>query len=230
MIFSKNFLSFETVMKTSEKILVEALRQFNELGIEQVSIRSIANEVGISAGNLTYHFKNTDTIIYELYLQLVEALSSSIQMIDPEELDIQWVCEELERNFRHLWTYKFILLDFAAVARRVPTVREHFRELVVLRQFQFRQMLTILIQKGLLKEEWVDGMYDQYILLLIIQSGAWIPDAEIHFDREVDELIPFYANLVLGSLLPFLTEKGIEQYQLYQKQRGRKPIRGYPRN
>ncbi len=215
-------------MKTSEKILLVALQQFNELGIEQVSIRSIAREVGISAGNLTYHYKNTDTIIYELYLQLVEALSSSIKQIDPQKLDIEWLCEQLESNFQHLWTYKFILLDFAAVARRVPSIREHFRQLVVLRQFQFRQILEILIAKGLLKKEWIKGMYDQYILLLIIQSGAWIPDAEIHFDGEVEELIPFYANLVLGSLLPFLTETGIEQYQAYQKKHQRSPIRGYP--
>ncbi|GJM34384.1 MAG: hypothetical protein DHS20C18_33850 [Saprospiraceae bacterium] len=215
-------------MKTPDKILVVALQQFNEKGIDQVSIRTIAKEVGISAGNLAYHYKNTDTIMYALYLQLVEDLNKAIEQLGIVQPDINWLCEQMEANFRRFWQYKFILLDFAAVTRRVPMIREHFQQLVGLRQFQFRAAIHGLIEQGYWKEEWVDGMYDQYILRLIILSGAWIPDAEVHFDGDVEEIIPFYANLMLGSIMPFLTEKGIQQYQDFQNRKNYQSIRAYP--
>jgi len=42
---------------TKQKILKQSLQLFNELGISNVSLRDIADEAGISVGNLQYHFK-----------------------------------------------------------------------------------------------------------------------------------------------------------------------------
>ena len=53
-------------MRTKDKILVTALQLLNEHGVKSVTIRDIAAEMGISHGNLGYHYANMELIIYAL--------------------------------------------------------------------------------------------------------------------------------------------------------------------
>lgn len=215
-------------MKTKDKILQVALKQFNELGIEPVSIRTIASEIGISAGNLTYHYKNTDKIIYALYLQLVEELGRSLEHVISQSPDIQWMYEATAYNCRMMWKYRFLLIDFVAVSRRISDIRDHFRQLVKMRQWQIREAISEMIDLGLFIPEWQEGMYDRYILRMIIMSDAWIPDAEIHFEGQEEEIIPFYTELIVSSIQPFLTDKGRAAYVAIVEKEGPHNIVGYP--
>ena len=57
--------------QTKEWILETACRLFNEYGTAAISTKRIAKEMGISPGNLYYHFKNKELPIeghlYDLY-------------------------------------------------------------------------------------------------------------------------------------------------------------------
>ena len=53
---------------TRQKILNTAKQLFNERGINEVSIADIASSVGISKGNLTYHFARKEAIVQPLCL------------------------------------------------------------------------------------------------------------------------------------------------------------------
>ena len=54
-------------MKLKEKILIKAVELFNEKGIPSTSPNQIAAALGISTGNLTYHFKTKAILIKEVY-------------------------------------------------------------------------------------------------------------------------------------------------------------------
>ena len=215
-------------MKTKDRILQMALQQFNERGIEQVSIRSIASALGISAGNLTYHYKNTDKIIYALYLQLVDELGRSLEQVISQSPDIQWLYEATAYNCGMMWKYRFLLIDFVAISRRITDIRDHFRQLVKMRQWQIRQAINQMVDLGLFIPEWQEGMYDKYILRMIIMSDAWIPDAEIHFEGQEEEIIPFYTELIVSSIQPYLTEAGQAAYLAVKPGPQQKPVTGYP--
>lgn len=210
------------MLKTKDRILIAALKQLNEQGLEKVSIRSIADEVGISAGNLAYHFKNIDVIIYQLYLELVGEFSKSIDTIMSMEPGLELMINQAEINFKLMWKYKFLLLDFTAITRRIPEVREHFRQLVTMRKMQFSAIFQVWIEQGIVHEEQVEGLYDKLIINSIILSDAWIPDAQIHFNRSSEEIPLFYADLLVVQVVPLLTEKGLEEYKKIMK--GRKPV------
>ena len=217
-------------MKTKDRILLVALQQFNDKGIEQVTIRSIAGETGISAGNLAYHFKNTDAIIHALYLQLVEVLGASIESLQGRSPDMKWLYDATAYNCRLMWKYRFLLLDFVAITRRIVTIRDHFRQLMRLRQWQIKAAINEMVASGLFEPEWEEGMYDKYILRMIILSDAWISDAQVHFDGQEEEIIHFYTTLIVSSIQPFLTPKGRALYQEVGKTMAKPAIKTYPEN
>ncbi|WP_309676508.1 TetR/AcrR family transcriptional regulator, partial [Pseudomonas sp.] len=50
-------------MKTRDRILECALQLFNQKGEPNVSTMEVANEMGISPGNLYYHFHGKEPLI-----------------------------------------------------------------------------------------------------------------------------------------------------------------------
>ena len=67
-------------LSTKEKILNASIRLFNENGLANVRLQQIASEIGISVGNLAYHFRNKEAILEavaeNLDVELSEILSS----------------------------------------------------------------------------------------------------------------------------------------------------------
>ncbi len=206
---------------TKDKILEEALRQFNSIGSERVSIRNIAGALDISPGNLTYHYKNTDALVHQLYLNLVEDLNAQIHVLRQQgEPDFAWLVEQTEATFRVMYKYKFLLLDFPAIARRIEPLRTHFRHLMESRKVEFRMLMLYWVEKGLLRPEWAPGLYDSLILQSMVFANCWIGDSELHFDGDQEQIIRHYCNLFVGMVAPFLTEAGLGTYAEWKGQVG----------
>ncbi|MCB0595718.1 MAG: TetR/AcrR family transcriptional regulator [Lewinellaceae bacterium] len=200
-------------MKTKERILEAALRQFNDIGTDQATVRSIAEEVGISHGNLCYHYKNTDVLIEALYDRLVEDLEEPVRISQQADAGLAGILRSTETTFRLLHKYRFLLLDFVRIMRRIDPIREKFRNLMQLRRRQFHAAFQHLIAKGLMREEWLPGQYDHLITNMLILGDNWIPNAEIHFDGKGEKVIRYYLEAFLGGLAPYLTGKGVEEYK-----------------
>ncbi len=87
-------------MSTKKVILETALKLFNERNTQSATTNHIAKEMGISPGNLHYHYKNREEIVRLLYIQLknesmlrVEELPKSIaELLNHEKvlIQIQW--------------------------------------------------------------------------------------------------------------------------------------------
>ena len=73
---------------TKEKIIETSINLFNEKGCLNTSTRHIADELGISIGNLYYHFKNKEEIVIEIYEIFSKKLSSHIHfsILDEDEV------------------------------------------------------------------------------------------------------------------------------------------------
>lgn len=190
---------------TKHRILDEALEQLNKNGLPAVSIRSISNQLNLSSGNLTYHFKNIDVIIYELYLMLVKEMGEHLKSVEQTEINLDSIAKDTEISFKLLWKYRFLLLDFIAINRRIPKMNVHFKNLIQLRKIQFKVVIDRLVQTGILIPAPTPSTYNTLIDQMLVFSNAWIPDAELLFnDQEEEIIITHYLALFKAHLTPYL--------------------------
>ena len=120
-------------MKTSEHILDTARRLFNERGEASVTASDIALELGISPGNLHYHFKGKASIHIAIFAQMqrelivlmgpvVQApgLFSGTRVTSDIEPSWLFLTVLLEKMFQYRYFYdspKTLMVQFPEVAR-----------------------------------------------------------------------------------------------------------------
>ena len=62
-----------------ERIIDAANRLVYEKGFNQTSFADVANEVGITKGNLHYHFKSKDELFESIILSRLEMIAQDIR-------------------------------------------------------------------------------------------------------------------------------------------------------
>ncbi|HMO39632.1 MAG TPA: TetR/AcrR family transcriptional regulator [Saprospiraceae bacterium] len=195
-------------MGTKEKILEVALRQFNTFGTDAVTVRSIAQEVGISHGNLCYHFPNTDAIILALYRRIAQEMDVQILRAQAGTPNLEHLLQLGPAGFQILYRYKFLMLDFVRITRRIPQIQIEYRALAQLREQQYLQVFQNMIALGWLRPEPVEGYYQNLARRWLVFGDGWIPHAEIHRNGSPDETAKYYYQILISELLPLLTAKG----------------------
>ena len=106
---------------TRDRILQTSLALFNANGLAPVSTHKIAAEMGISSGNLHYHFKTKQLLVERLFgrfaqrLELLDAAYAGIGAID----DL-WL--SLHLRFEAINAYRFIYRDMAFLSSEYPAL------------------------------------------------------------------------------------------------------------
>ena len=65
---------------TKERILATSLELFNRLGERNVTTNHIAEALGISPGNLYYHFRNKGDIVFALFERYQATVEAFLQV------------------------------------------------------------------------------------------------------------------------------------------------------
>ena len=105
---------------TPDRILATALRLFNQFGVDRVPVYKIASEIGISPGNLTYHFPRKQDIIYQL-IDNLEAEASEVLTSKRNPGTVE-LAEYLIRLFRLMWRYHFFFESLTYLTATDPKI------------------------------------------------------------------------------------------------------------
>lgn len=95
-------------MKTRDRILKTALALFNESGEAGVSLAQIAGALGISEGNLWYHFRTKRDLIAALLEALEERIEQNLSRPPAEAGSVATYNEYTQQCFRTMWEYRFL--------------------------------------------------------------------------------------------------------------------------
>jgi AcrR family transcriptional regulator len=197
---------------TKENILETALMLFNKNGVEAVTVRHIAQEIGISHGNLCYHFPRKEDIIFTLYNQVVEGMSAQVALWKPDEIRLSMILGALHESYALQYKYKFLMVDFVNIMRRIPEIREHFRQIFEMRKQQFAFALALLHGQGVLRRDIPTEHYDRLIYQNYLLGDFWMSESEILFTGEESAKCRFYADIACGLMYPYLSAKGRREY------------------
>lgn len=200
--------------ETKRKILDTSRALFNEYGIADVSQRRIADQLGISPGNLTYHFKRSDDIVEALYFELVAGLNLAMETLKARDYNLENLLRSINLLVERFHDYRFILLDFVQIMRRHDPICRHYAQLSVMRKQQFSEAVQHLRQAGIMREEELPHEFDFLYERFHILADFWLSTAEIREGGIRPGQLHFYKQVIIQTLYPYLTEQGKKEFLL----------------
>ena len=198
---------------TKSNIIEYATTLFNQHGFFNVAIKDIADGMGISSGNLTYHFKRKEHLlsgIQETLLQLGEGI------IMPQNTHISLA--HFETMFQRFYSiqkqFRFYFVEMPYLIAAFPDTIKDYKSTTACRLKDARALVDYYIQTGRLTEESNHLRYTHVIHSLWTVSTFWTLGSHL-IDRSNEAgLSPETPIEALwGILLPFLTPKGYCEYQ-----------------
>lgn len=117
-----------------ERILLSSIELFNQSGVVAITTNHIAHHLGISPGNLYFHFRNKEEIIYELFEMMCQETydvwkpesprtransAHSTLPASPSEL--------IERSYEVFWKYRFFHREMYHLRRKDPNLAKRWK-------------------------------------------------------------------------------------------------------
>ncbi|WP_430460574.1 TetR/AcrR family transcriptional regulator [Thalassolituus sp. LLYu03] len=115
-------------MSTKERILDASLHLFNEQGERKVTTNHIAAHLEISPGNLYYHFKNKQAIIFALFERYEARVLEILQVPEGRPLQPLDKLNYLQAVFQGLWDFRFMHRDMEHLLLDNPQLHARYRD------------------------------------------------------------------------------------------------------
>ncbi|SEW52663.1 TetR/AcrR family transcriptional regulator [Chitinophaga arvensicola] len=195
-------------MNTREKILATALRLFNEQGIDVITIRHIAKEMGISHSNIQYYFPNADEIIATIYVNHIEELNELPIFMADETHKPAALKNSIIAVLEHIYQYRFIYIHFVVIARRMPELKKVYAQRFKIRRTQFLQLFEDYRKQGIVRADIPAPVWENLIRSLYIIGDFWISANELTTGLKGKKAVTYYAGLLQDLFYPYLTKKG----------------------
>ena len=112
--------------RTAERILEVTLDLFNRFGEPNVSTTLISAELGISPGNLYYHYPAKDELINSLFDRYERALNELLGAADNvRNVEDAWLFFHM--LFELIWQYRFLYRDLNDLLSKNRRLETHFQ-------------------------------------------------------------------------------------------------------
>lgn len=195
-------------MDTKIRILNIAEKLFYEYGIANVRLQQIADEAGISVGNLAYHYKNKEAIVTALYDGLLEDLSKVLgtYMQQDNLLDFDTQFSNLFHFFKN---NNYFLNNLWEIERTYPPIKAEWESINNKLLIQLKKRIEFHLKKGLVQPEVFKGTHDLLAQSLLLTITYWIPQQLLR-GRLVKE--DHFKKALWNLLLPHFTNKGMKEF------------------
>lgn len=195
--------------RTAERILATALDLFNRYGEPNVATTLIASGMGISPGNLFYHFAAKELLVNALFDEYVHDMDQLLPAAaDVQDMEHAWFF--MHSLFELIWRHRFIYRDLNDLLSKNRHLEGQVKAVLQRKQQAFEAMLSGLQEQGLLSQ----GAFERQscathmvVLLTWWLSYEYVQNPRHALeDNNADHSALRGAQQVLGLLLPYLDE------------------------
>ena len=189
-----------------QQILLCAKELFGRYGYDKVSMRDIADRVGISVGNLTYYYGRKERIMLAVLDQINEEIAcpaeipATLAEVDAALLRFSRIAAQSNCLFR-----RYNLND-----RLGEEMLRCQKNLVQASRDFWAGTLRALEQSSLLNRELYSGHYSELVTAIQMVFRYWGSYAEL--EESIGNRCPQFQQCVWSLLFPNLTEVGREQF------------------
>jgi AcrR family transcriptional regulator len=134
--------------RTKERILAISLRLFNEMGYDTVTTARIADEVGISEGNLWYHFRTKKDLVRAHQYALIRRIDTRLAIESTPENVLEKYSQFSRLVFEEVWEYQFLYRDQAEFGRTSPELEDKVHRVYELTTAAVQKMFSHMIEAG----------------------------------------------------------------------------------
>ena len=127
-----------------QRILEATIQLMNEQG-GAVGTSQIADHLGISPGNLYYHFRNREEILRELFERLVRELDEVLRVEAGEPISVTRLVACYTGGTRVLWRYRFFFASAVDFIGRDPWLAQRYLDF----SRQSQQYMRLIIQSAM---------------------------------------------------------------------------------
>jgi AcrR family transcriptional regulator len=194
--------------RTRARVLAESLRLFNDRGEANVTTGAIAAELGISPGNLYYHFRNKDEIVEELFGRFEGKVdvSPGRHAGGPEAIEDLWLY--LHLMLEAIWEYRFIYRNLDDLVARNPRIRARFNRLIDRKLESVSALCAALARSGLMRAR--DDEIRALARNVIVVATYWINFQSLRRRPSDGADVGQGAHQVMSLVAPYLVGEARE--------------------
>jgi len=202
--------------RTAERILEVTLSLFNRFGEPNVSTTLISAELGISPGNLYYHYPAKDELINALFDRFEHALNELLSASDSvRNVEDAWFF--MHSLFELIWDYRFLYRDLNDLLSKNRRLETHFQSVLKNKTRSVKALLSGMSLAGALhidSREVEATATSMVVVLTYWLSFEYVRDPRRALEAEnAQRALMRGAQHVLNLLVPYL-EPGQRQHLL----------------
>ncbi len=203
--------------RTRERILATALEMFNAQGEPSVATTSIAFEMGISPGNLYYHYHSKEAIVADLFASFRHDIETTLAAPNERLPNAEDCWLFLHLVFEAIWKYRFIYRDINDLVARYRVIETQFRRILAHKIRVAEQILTGLVKGGQMKAEPAEIATLAENIVLV--ASYWMSFANARDPRAVDDgrTLARGAFHVIALAAPYLSPRERELFDQLAK-------------
>lgn len=201
----------KNISLTKEKIKQATLMLCNEGNALSVSTNHIAKELGISPGNLYYHYKNKEEIIRDIYQDMSSTFESynSFEQIQSSNNPLKALLSMFDGYGELFWEYRFLMRDSALLMAIDSELKTMFAKNQAIRVTQIESLLAFFIHQEILENIPKEQIIKRAKLNWFI-AAYWQVFTSTHDVVSKESINEAKEMLFELQIYPFLTQKGKE--------------------
>lgn len=193
---------------TKEKIMTKAIEMFNSQGYGAVSLHQIAGALDMSRGNVAYHFKDKDTLLFEISEQMWEHIHQE-RAVARNFPSFENLHRDVQLYYRFQKAYSFVFLDNHVLNH--PIVAKKFRAFTDQSIKDNEAAIAFSISTGNMNPEPYPGVYHNIAFTVWMLTFYWLSQQIIRGETTEED----GEAMIWSLLVPHFTPKGLAAFKSF---------------